>query len=387
MITRPRRPKLLYLVSEDWYFVSHRLPLAVAAQEAGYDVAVATRVKDAGGPIRAAGLRLIPIAFERSGLSAPSEMQTLAALVRLYRSERPDIVHHVALKPTIYGALAARMAGTRAVVNALMGLGFVYSSRSVKARTLKPVVSRLLKSALSRPGTRTIVQNRDDLAFLRDSGLAPAESLRLIAGSGVDPAQYRVVSPPDGAPLVVLPSRLLKAKGVLAFAEAARRLKAEGIAARFALVGAPDPLNPDSVSEAELAALVANGAVEHWGWRRDMAEVLAEASLVSLPSTYGEGVPKSLIEAAAAGRAIVTTDMPGCRDIVRDGENGWLVPPRDVDALTDALRQAIADPARRAAYGARGRAIVEGGFTARHVISATLDVYRELGQDEARADT
>ncbi len=274
--------------------------------------------------------------------------------------------------------MAARLAGTKAVVNALMGLGFVYSSSSAKARALRPIVSTLLKSSLSHPRARTIVQNRDDLGFLRDSGLAPANSLRLIAGSGVDPDSYPAVPVPDGIPLVVLPSRLLKAKGVLEFAEAARRLKSEGVAARFALVGEPDLLNPGSVTAAELAALVANGSVEHWGWRRDMAAVLAQSSLVCLPSTYGEGVPKSLIEAAAAGRAIVTTDTPGCRDIVRDGENGWLVPPRDVAALASTLRLALERADLRAQFGARGREIVMEEFTARHVIGATLDVYREL---------
>lgn len=378
MSSGPGRPKLLYLVSEDWYFVSHRLALAVAAREAGYDVVVAARVNAAGDAIRDAGLRLVPIPFERAGLRAPGEAATLAALVSLYRRERPDIAHHVAVKPTIYGTLAARLAATPAVVNALMGLGFVYSSTSLKARALRPVVSALLRSALSRPGTRTIVQNRDDLAFLRDHGFAHAEGLRLIAGSGVDLDRYAPTPLPGGPPLVVLPSRLLKAKGVLEFAEAARRLKAEGVAARFALVGAPDLLNPDSVSEAQLSALVAGGAVEHWGWRADMPAVLAEASLVCLPSYYGEGVPKSLIEAAACGRAIVTTDMPGCRDIVRAGENGWLVAPRDAAALAAAVRDALASPALLAAYGARGREIVAREFALDHVIRATLDVYREL---------
>jgi glycosyltransferase involved in cell wall biosynthesis len=374
----PRRPKLLYLVSEDWYFVSHRLPLAVAAQEAGYDVVVATRVRDAGDAIRDAGLRLVPISFERSGVSLPSETRTLAALVQLYKDEQPNIAHHVAVKPTIYGTLAARMSGTKAVVNALMGLGFVYSSPSMKARVLKPIVSTLLKAALSRPNTRTIVQNRDDLAFLARNGFAPEASLRLVPGSGVDPSLFSDVPPPSGTPLVILPSRLLKAKGVLEFAEAARRLKAEGIDARFALVGAPDYLNPGTVSDAELAALVASGTVEHWGWRTDMPAVLAQASLVCLPSTYGEGVPKSLIEAAAAGRAIVTTDTPGCRDIVRPDENGWLVAARDVDALTMALREALQNPALRVCYGARGREIAAREFSAERVIAATLDIYREL---------
>jgi hypothetical protein len=183
-------PKLLFLVTEDWYFVSHRLPLAVAAREQGFDVAVATRVRDAGDTIRNAGLRLIPVDFERASLSPLSETKTIGQLISIYRREKPDIVHHVALKPVLYGAIAARVAGTPAVVNAIMGLGFVFSSNSTKARLLRPMVQQLLKSALSRSGSRTIVQNADDLAFLGRNRIATPGTVRLIPGSGVDVELY-----------------------------------------------------------------------------------------------------------------------------------------------------------------------------------------------------
>lgn len=372
-------PKLIYLVSEDWYFVSHRLPLAIAAKEAGYDVVVATRVRKAGAEIRDAGLRLIPIDFERSRLSPLAELKTLAALIALYRREAPDLVHHVAVKPVLYGSIAARAARTQGVVNALMGLGFVFSSNSRKARVLKPFVSFFLRRCLSRSRTRTIVQNRDDYALLRDLHIAPGDTLRLIPGSGVDPDRYRANPPPQEAPpLVVLPSRLLKAKGVLEFAEAARRLKSSGLAARFALAGEPDPSNPDSISERELLAIQNGGAVEYLGWQRDMPKLLAEATVVCLPSYYGEGIPKVLIEAAASARAIVTTDMPGCREIVAPGVNGWLVPPRDAAALAAAIHEAISNPARCFEYGLRGREMVEASFSLQRVVRSTIEVYGEL---------
>jgi glycosyltransferase involved in cell wall biosynthesis len=370
-------PKLLYLVSEDWYFVSHRLPLARAAKEAGYDVVVATRTAAHGEQIRDAGLRLAPITFERSGLGPLGEARTLRELVRLYRREQPDLVHHVALKPVIYGSLAARAAGVRGVVNALMGLGYVFSSGDVKAQFMRPFVRAALGFALKGPDSRVIVQNRDDFKRLVAQGLAAANSVRLIRGSGVDPSRFETARTDTEKPVVVLPARMLRDKGVLEFAEAARTLKSRGVRARFVLCGEPDPLNPASLTGPEIDTLVRQGAVEYWGWRKDMETVWKSAHIACLPS-YREGLPKALLEAAASGLAIVTTDVPGCREIVRQGENGWLVPPRDANALADALGEAIGDPERRARFGSRGRRMVEEEFSLARVISETLDLYREV---------
>jgi len=373
-----RRPKLLYLVSEDWYFVSHRLPLAVAAKAAGFDVSVATRVQRHAETIRDAGLGLIPITFARSGLNPLHEVRTLAALVALYRREAPDLVHNVAVKPVIYGAHAARRAGVKGIVNALMGLGWAFSSDSIKARAMRPAIAKALRGALSARDTRTIVQNAEDAALLSQQGLAPRDTLRLIRGSGVDPGKYATGARPAIIPLVVLPARLLIAKGVREFIAAAAILKTQGVEARFALVGEPDTANPAAVARSEIARAVAAGHIEHWGWREDMPQVLAAASLVCLPTFYGEGLPKVLLEAAASARAIIATDVPGCREIVRPGENGWLVPPRDVDALAGALRVAIAQPQLCARYGAAGRRMVEREFSLDAVIGETLAVYGEL---------
>ncbi len=222
------------------------------------------------------------------------------------------------------------------------------------------------------------MQNIDDRDVLCREALASPEQIRLIRGSGVDPTKFNPRPPPPGPPLVILPARLLRDKGVLEFAEAARRLKAEGWNARFALVGAPDPGNTASVSQQELTRIAAEGVVELWGWRDDMAEVIRQSSIVCLPSTYGEGLPKSLLEAAAGARPIITTDMPGCREIVRPGENGWLVPPRSVDALTIAMSEALSCKELREQYGARGRQFVEAEFSLQSVNRQTLDLYLEL---------
>lgn len=374
----PRRPKLLYLVSEDWYFVSHRLSLAFTAKEAGFDVSVATRVARHGDDIRDAGLNLVPIGLARSSLDPLHEARTIAELNAVFAREKPDLVHNVALKPVIYGAWAARKAGVTGIVNALMGLGWVFSSDSPKARTLRPFVRYALRQALSAPGTRTIVQNADDAKLITDQQLAQRDSIRLIRGSGVNPAEYTAEDAAGGVPLVILPARLLIAKGVREFVAAAALLKAEGVKARFALVGEPDTDNPAAVPREEILDAVLAGTVEHWGWRQDMPEVFSEASIVCLPTFYGEGVPKSLIEAAASARAIVATDVPGCREIVHPGENGWLVPPRDVSALATALRQAIAQPGLCAEFGRRGRHIAEREFSIETVINETLAVYGEL---------
>ncbi len=371
------RPKLLYLVTEDWYFVSHRLALAKAAEAEGYEVSVVTRVDKHGDEIRDAGLNLIPISFHRSGLNPIGETRFLAQLIAIYRKVRPDIVHHVAMKPVLYGSLAARVTKVKCVVNAIMGLGFVFSSESPKARVLRPLVRRALASALGHSNSRVIVQNEDDRGLLISGRLAPANQIELIRGSGVDLEAYPLQPLASGRPKVVLPARMLKDKGVLEFVEAARLLKRDGVDAEFVLAGAPDLLNPSSISDADIEGWVREGLVTYLGWRDDMAAVLASATIVCLPS-YREGLPKALLEAAAIGRPIVTTNVPGCREVVRDGVNGWLVPSRDAPALAMALRQALADRARCQQFGIAGRNLVETSLSLRHVINQTLAVYRDF---------
>lgn len=365
--------KLLFLVTEDWYFCSHRLPLAVAASAAGFDVVVATRVREHGQIIRDAGIRVIPFELSRRG---GNPLMEIARLVRLYRRERPDLLHHVAMKPVLYGSIAARLSGIRNVVNAVAGLGWLFMSGRVVARMLRPVVRGLLVRIMSAPWVRTIVQNSDDLALLTKLGV-PQDRLRLIRGAGVDTMAFAPTDEPEGLVTVVLVSRMLWDKGVGEFVEAARRLHDEGIKARFVLVGAPDPANPSAVPLETLRAWDGQFGVEWWGHRADMPQVLADAHIVCQPS-YREGLPKTLLEAAACGRPIVTSDAPGCREIVRDGDNGLLVPVKDAASLAAALKVLITDNGLRNKMGVRGRERVIKEFAMEKVIEETLMVYREL---------
>lgn len=369
------RGKLLFLVTEDWYFVSHRLPLAIAAKRSGYDVSVATRVRAHGKQIVDAGLRLIPFENSRGGMNPLAEFLTLARLASLYRRERPDLVHHVAIKPVLYGSIAARLVGKPRVVNALAGMGWLFSSSEGLARRIQPLVrwvlARLLSSGL------TIVQNPDDARTLLQMNV-PRSKIRRIAGSGVDLEDFCVLPEVEGVPIVVLPARLLWDKGVGEFVAAARLIKESGIPARFVLAGRPDEASPSAVPASQISEWAEEGIVEYLGWVGNIPGLFAESHIVCLPSYYGEGIPKSLIEAAAAGRCIVTTDMPGCREIVHHGVNGLLVGPKDSTGLAAALIQLIQNPELRRRMGAAGRSRVEQEFGLDSVIRQTLEVYNEI---------
>ena len=366
--------KVLFVVTEDWYFVSHRLALAVAAQDAGFEVVVATRVGRHGEAIRAAGIRLVPFGLARS---YGNPLREILALVRLYRRERPDIVHHVALKPIMYGALAARLARVPAQVNAVVGLGWLFTSAKGVMRLIRPAARWTLASLLRTRASLTIVQNPDDRALLIRSHL-PESRIRLIRGAGVDTTVFAPAPEPAGPVCIVLAARMLWDKGVGEFVEAARLIRQAGVQARFVLVGGPDPDNPASVPEATLRGWHGQDGVEWWGRRDDMPSVYQAAHIACLPSYYREGLPKVLLEAAACGRPLVTTDAPGCREVVQDGDNGILVTPRDAQSLARAMRKLIEDEKLRHAMGKRGREIMLKDFSSEQVVRETLAIYREL---------
>lgn len=371
MPTQPR--KIIFLVTEDWYFCSHRLPLAVAAKTAGFDVAVITRVVNHGELIRQSGIRVIPFNISRRSMNPLKELAVILRLCSIYRSERPDIVHHVAMKPVLYGSIAARLTGILHVINALAGLGWLFTSTSKRARLLQAIIRRVLYFLLAR--STVIVQNDDDALMLRGLGIAK-QRINLIKGSGVNTVDYAPHPVRGDVPVAMLPARMLWDKGVGEFVEAANQLKKRGVNARFVLVGDPDTQNPASVPEQQLIAWQKEGAVEWWGRREDMPQVLAQSHIVCLPS-YREGLPKSLLEAASCGRPIVATDVPGCREIVRDGDNGILVKARDATALADALAKLLSDPGLRKQMGQRGRERVLCEFSQDKIIAQVLAIYRE----------
>ncbi len=369
------RPKLIIFVSEDWYFWSHRLPLAIAGKAAGYEVVVITRFSSYEDAIRAHGFDLIPIRMTRRTTSLRRELSALREIVGIYRELRPDVVHHVAIKPVLYGSIAARFAGVSGVVNALTGLGWLFSDNRGMASAARALVSAALRVLLRRG--EVVVQNPDDLRVVVNFGI-DERAINVIKSAGVELDRFVPSDEPGGIPVVLLASRMLWSKGVQEFVDAARLLKRRGVRARFVLVGAPDDQNPSAVPEATLRDWNDSGVVEWWGRRNDMPQVFALANVVCLPSFYREGVPKVLIEAAACARPIVTTDTPGCREVVRERENGLLVPPRDVPALADAIDLLICSPDERRRMGACGRRIVEAEFSVESVVDSTLAVYRRV---------
>ena len=373
------RSRILFVVNHAGFFLSHRLPLAQAAQRAGYDVMVVTPKSRHVPQIEAAGLAWAPLRLSRSGTRPWTEAMTLANLYATYRRLRPDLVHHVTSKPVLYGTPMARLAGVRAVVNAISGMGSNFSHDLGGSGTVRSLLAVGYRTSLRHRNMRVIFQNEShEREFVR-RGWVRADQSVVIRGAGVDTDLFAPATVvPQGVPLVVLVSRMLREKGIADFVGAAERLRREGVNARFALVGDPDPDNPDSVREDELRAWHDEGAVEYWGRREDVPDVLRGAVIACLPTRLPEGVPKSLIEAAACGLPIVTTDIPGCRELVFDGVSGLIVPLRQVEPLAAALRTLLKDPALRARMGAAGRARVLEQYSLPHVVDAHLAVYDEL---------
>lgn len=378
------KPRIIYLVTEDWVFVSHRLPIARAARDAGYDVVVATRVADHGATIEREGFTLVPLPWNRRSLNPFHELAITFQLAVLYRQLKPTLVHHVAVKPALIGSLAAFLAGVDNVVNAITGLGYVFTSTSPRARFLRPIVRLGFRLLLRRANSQIIVQNPDDGDVLaRECGIDTSH-IRLIRGSGVDLNRFRATPEPASPPIrAVLASRMIWDKGIGDLVEAARKLKEMGTPVAVILAGKPDPDNPASIPESQLQSWHDDGTVEWRGFVSDMPKLWAESHIAVLPSFYGEGVPKCLIEAAACGRPIVAADGPGLREIVRDGENGVLVPAHDATALALAIAQLANDPMIRTRMGSAGRRLAETGFSDTQVAAETLAVYRALAQTPA----
>lgn len=369
------RKQVAFFVTVDWYFCQHYLALARAARDAGFSVSVITGVEAHGQVIRESGLRLIPFEVSRKGVNPVSELGAIWRLARILRVERPDLLHNIAQKPVLYGTLVARFLGIPAVVNGIAGMGYLFTSEERRARLIRRLAIYGYRRLLRAPRVRTLVQNADDQAQLRRlTGIDPV----LIPGSGVNLERFSPSPEPPGPPVVVLASRMLWDKGVGELVEAARILKARGCRARLVLVGKPDPGNPNSVDEAQLREWQRGGCVEWWGHRSDMPAVLRQAHIACLPSYYREGIPKFLLEAAAAGLPLVTTDAPGCREAVDDGTNGVLVPPREPVALADGLESLLRDPERRRRLGVRSRQLAEERFAEDRIHAQTLGVYREL---------
>jgi len=373
---------LLFLLTEDWFFASHFWTRALAAKQAGWRVVLVARESGATAKIRASGIEVIPVDFIRRRLNPFAEFFFALRLARLYRRAQPDIVHHIALKPIVIGGLAARLAGVPAIVNAPVGLGFVFSSDKLLAKILKPFVSLALRLTLTPKRGRVIFENPDDLEALAASGMVRLEAAVIIRGAGVDVEKFAPTPEPPPPPRVILIARMIREKGVADFVAAARLLQGD---AEFVLVGAPDPGNPNTVTEAELRAWQDAGLVTWLGPRADIADLLRGAHIACQPSTYREGLPKSALEAMASGKPLVATDIPGCREAVIDGVTGFLVPPRDPAALAAAIKKLIDDPGLRKQMGEAARDYAVQNFADGIVCAQTLLVYDALIEDRSRA--
>ena len=371
------KPRILFFITEDWYFWSHRLPIAQGIRNKGFEVLIAAILNKHKERIEKEGFRLIPIGLKRKSKNIIKEIYSILEIIRIYRKEKPDIVHHVAIKPILYGSFAARLTGVPYVVNALTGLGFIFIKKGWLASAIRKLIVFIYRLAFLSKNTFAIFQNPEDLKLFVDLHIVKNNRAVLIRGSGVDTAHFLNLPEPAGIPVITLASRMLWDKGIKELVDATRQLHNNGVKCRTVLVGIPDPDNPASIPKHVLRDWHAEGLVEWWGYRSDMADVFAKSNIVVLPS-YREGLPKVLLEAASCGRSIVATDVPGCREIVRNNINGFLVPPYDPKTLADALKVLIENPELRAKMGARGREIVKAEFSEEIVVKQTMEVYERI---------
>jgi glycosyltransferase involved in cell wall biosynthesis len=377
------RGRLLFVINDLAFLVSHRLPVTLAAVEAGYEVHIAAPMDIASErKLAGSGVRLHRLSMHRYAINPVTELRSFWEIYRTYRRLKPDIVHLVTIKPVLYGGIAARLARVPSVVSAISGLGYLFIGSSLRSRILSALVKPLYRFALGHGTQRVIFQNDSDRITIEGLGVDLSGKVEMIPGSGVDLEVYAPAPEPEGPVTVVVPSRLLRDKGIVEFVEAARILKRQGSPARFVLVGDAPRENPSSIDRDVLEAWRTEGVVEFWGFRSDMPEVYRQSHIVVLPS-YREGFPKVLIEAAACGRAVVTTDVPGCRDAIRADQTGRLVPVRDSTALADAMRGLIDDRQLRLRMGIAGRALAERAFSVDEVTRRHLDIYRGLSAGSA----
>ncbi|MEE3047084.1 MAG: glycosyltransferase [Pseudomonadota bacterium] len=368
-----KRRKTMIVCAEDWSFVSHRIGLGRAALVRGDEVVVACNTGAATEALRAEGFRVVNIPIARGGLSPLKSLRTVKALACLIRRENPDVIVNVAIQCVVLSVFAGMLVGARRSVNMVTGLGFLFVSGGAKAKVVRAIVSTILRVYARFGSVHIIVQNQDDLALMKGLGFKE-NRISLVRGSGVDISAYAPADKAPGNPkTAIFVARMLWSKGLAELIEAARMLKSRGRDYRILLVGDVDPANPDSANEADLVSWQKDGLVEWLGKRSDVASLLRDADLAVLPS-WREGLPKALLEAAACGLAMVATDVPGCREIVRDQENGILVPLRDANALANAIETLMEDDAKRAEFGKAARKLVENELCDGVIIAKTLAV-------------
>ena len=371
------KKRLLFIVNVDWFFVSHRLPIAIEAIERGYEVHIATGITNKLDLLENMGLIAHPLNLHRSRVGVRSILFEFLEIFSIIRSVAPDVVHLVTIKPVLLGGLAARSARVPAAVFAVSGLGFVFINKGLIAFFRRKAISFLYCLVFGHTNKLVVFQNTDDRSVLSRLSHLPLNETALIHGSGVDLSVYSMQPFNDGDPVILLASRLLVDKGVREFVRAAEVVNSSAPRARFVLVGEIDPLNPATIQQQELDQWVQEDIVELWGHRDDMNIVFSSATIVVLPS-YREGFPKVLIEAAASGRAVITTDVPGCRDVIENEVTGLLVPVRDAEKLADKISFLLDNPMRCKEMGEAGRRRAEEMFDVRQVVAEHMRIYQQL---------
>jgi glycosyltransferase involved in cell wall biosynthesis len=373
--------KLFIVVNVDWFFLSHRLPIALAAKESGWNVTIITADTGKLKDIKAVGLDVIKLNMSRSGMNLTQELKTLRFLCKLYKKERPDIVHHVGMKTILWGTLAAKFSGINGVVNAISGLGGFFAEEN--KGVLSTLVIKVLKFShkLNNPSAKLlcIFQNNEDWNLYVKSHIITHDQGRFIKGSGVNLSEFEYVTEPsEGKIIVILTARMIVEKGVFLLTNAAERLRKKYESkVEFWLIGGLDD-HPGAITRSQLNEVCDGHYIKWLGYRTDVRDLLRKSHIVALPSYYMEGLPKSLIEADATGRPIITSNSVGCKDTVIDGYNGYLIEPKNVDELTDKLDALLEDKELRLTMGRNSRKYAEKYFDIEIVIKCHLAIYQEL---------
>ena len=365
--------KAVLFANTDWYLYNFRIEYAKFLRSQGWDVVLMSPDGEYVEKIEALGFRHIDMEFSRKGMNPAAESDAIRRIREVYEAEQPDLVHHFTIKCMIYGSIAARQVGVKSIVNSVTGLGFVFLSDKPHVKLIRGVVKHLYKKAFK--GTQVIFENPDDRALFLEMGLVGEDNSHVILGTGIDTDAFVPVRPPDSVPLTILPARMLWDKGIGEFVDAAAAIRREGINARFALIGKMDEGNPACIEYETLTRWQKEGNVEWWGWQDDIYTSISLADIVCLPS-YREGLPKILLEAAACGRPIVTTDVPGCRETVIDGVNGLLVEVKSAESLKNALVRLINDRSLRVKMGEASRELAVSRFSNAIVNTETYKIYR-----------
>lgn len=370
--------KLFIVVNQDWFFLSHRLPIGVAAKESGYDVTVVSEDTGVSDKIRAAGLNTINLPINKAGTNLKDEIKTFFFLYKLFKREKPDIVHLVGLKTMLWGSLACKFAGVKAMVSAVCGLGVLFDEKHADSMMTRGIL-KVLRATHNRKHTKVIFQNNDDKAIFQNAKIMTEEQCAFTNGSGINLQNYDYTPEPAGEPIkVIFTARMVEDKGTMVLIDAAKKMESEYKGrVQFLLCGGLDS-NPNGITKEMLESKCDGEYVQWLGYRKDVLELLKKSHIMAFPSWYREGLPKSVIEAEAVGRPVVTTDSVGCRDTVIDGKNGFMIPIKDSDALAEALKKLIDDSELRQTMGRNAREFAVSKFDIKEVVKVHLDVYDSI---------